>query len=447
MQSFKVRSGEIEIEKIYVSVKVKFYISLISAILWVIVSVYLSIPWINDLAAVTNIFIAIFIIGGISYVPGFINVFLVCSLLLDKQPRFKDNNPNEEVTILVAAYNEETGIFNTLEYIKNQDYRGKINTIVINNNSNDNTVSEVYRAKKQLNMDIICINEPNPGKFNALNTGLGITNTKYVITLDADTLLHVKAIRNLVSRISSSPSEISAVAGSVLVRNSRENLLSKIQEWDYFLSIVSIKRMQGMFQGTLVAQGAFSIYNTEVLKDIGGWTDAIGEDIVLTWNMLYRNYKVYFEPLAIAFTDVPVKLVHFIHQRSRWARGMIEALRIVKPWQQPNIYYKFLTSIDLLIPYMDFSYTFFFIPGCILAFFGKYYIVGPMVLLVLPITTITFWILFAYQKKRVFDKLNLKVRKNKIAFILFILAYQFLMSPISLWGYYQEIFKMKRIWK
>ena len=447
MKASQVRSKDIERNKIYVSVRVKFYISLIIAILWVMFSVFLSMSWINELASLTNVFIAVFIIGGIAYVPGFMNVFLVCSLLLDKQPKFKNDNPDEEVTILVAAYNEENGIFNTLLYIKNQDYRGKINTIVINNNSKDNTVNETYRAKKELNMNVTCIDEPNPGKFNALNTGLCSTNTKYVITLDADTLLHEKAIRYLVSRICSAPIEISAVAGSVLVRNSRDNLLAKIQEWDYFLSIVSIKRMQGMFQGTLVAQGAFSIYNTQIIKDIGGWSDAIGEDIVLTWKMLSRNHKVYFEPLAIAFTDAPVKLVHFIRQRSRWARGMIEGLRLVKPWKQPNIYYKFLTAIDLLIPYMDFSYTFFFIPGLILALFGKFYIVGPMALYVLPITLITFLILFKYQKKKVFDVLNLRVRKNIFALVLFILGYQFLMSPVSLWGYFQELFNMKRIWK
>lgn len=431
----------------YISVKTKFCISLIISFLWMLLSIYLSIPWLKDLASVTNIFISIFIIGGIAYVPGFMNAFLVCSLLLDKQPKFKNENPNEEVTVLVAAYNEEIRIFNTLKYIKNQDYTGKIRTIVINNNSNDNTINEVYRAQKELNIDVICIDEPHPGKFNALNTGLNLTKTKYVITLDADTLLHEKAIRYLVARIISAPSEIAAIAGSILVKNSRDNLLAKIQEWDYFLSILSIKRMQGMFQGTLVAQGAFSIYDVGILQEIGGWSDAIGEDIVLTWKILFKNYKVYFEPLAIAFTDVPTQLKHFIRQRSRWARGMIEGLKIVKPWQQPNIYYKFLTAMDLVIPYMDFSYTFFFIPGCILALFGKFYIVGPMIIYVLPVTIVTFSILFIYQKKRVFNSLHLKVRKNKLALIIFILGYQLLMSPISFYGYCQEIFKMKRVWK
>ncbi len=433
--------------KFYIPVRVKFYMSLAFSILWVIFSVYLSIPWIEDLAQVTNKFIAIFIIGGIAYVPGFMNAFLICSLLMDKQPEFKDENPSDEVTILVAAYNEEVGIFETLRYIKEQQYKGKINTIVINNNSSDNTVAEVARAKRELNMNVTCVDEPTPGKFNALNKGLKLSTTKYTITLDADTLLHPQAIKKLVARINSAPKEIAAVAGSVLVRNSRDNFLAKLQEWDYFLSITSIKRMQGMFQGTLVAQGAFSIYKTDIVKEIGGWSDAIGEDIVLTWHMLAKNYKVYFEPYAISFTDVPTKLQHFARQRSRWARGMIEGLRLVKPWQQPNIYCKFLTFVDILIPYMDLSYTFFFIPGCILALLGKFYIVGPMVILVLPMTIFSFGILLRYQKRKVFNSFNLKVRKNRLAFIGFLLGYQLLMSPISLWGYIQEVFNMKRVWK
>ena len=75
---------------------------------------------------------------------------------------------------------------------------------------------------------------------------------------------------------------VQAVAGSVLVRNSRDSLGTRMQEWDYFLGIASVKRMQGLYQGTLVAQGAFSLYRTEAVLAAGGWPDAIGEDIVLT---------------------------------------------------------------------------------------------------------------------------------------------------------------------
>lgn len=219
-----------------------------------------------------------------------------------------------------------------------------------------------------------------------------------------------------------------------------------MQEWDYFLGIALIKRMQGLYQGTLVAQGAYSIYKTENIKEAGGWPDAIGEDIVLTWNLLNKGYKTYFEPLAVAFTDVPNNLYSFSRQRSRWARGMIEALKRIKPWKQPQIYIKYLTSVNLIMPYLDFTYTFCWLPGLILAMFGIYWIVGSMTLLVLPLTLISYAILYKYQKY-VFRHLNLKVRKNLSGFILFALFYQMIMSPVSVWGYLQEFFKLRRRWK
>lgn len=436
-------------KKIYVTVKSKFYMSLILATIWVGISIILSLSWISDLSGLVHPALAMFIIAGIAYVPGFMNTFMVSSLLLDKQAKIKDPClVDDEVTLLISAWNEEAGIYNTLKYVKQQTYKGDIKVIVINNNSTDNTEAEVERASKELDMDITLLREPTPGKFNALNHGLKYVKTEFVITLDADTLLHKDAVGYLVSRAKVSSPEVCAVAGSMLVRNSRDNLLSKMQEWDYFLSIASIKRMQGLYQGTLVAQGAFSLYRTDIVTELGGWSDAIGEDIVLTWKMLAMDKKVYFEPMAVAFTDVPTKLSHFVKQRSRWARGMIEGIREVKPWEQPSIFTKFSTGIDLIIPYMDFSYTFFWIPGLILAlFFRNYAIVGPMMILVFPLTLMSFGILYYYQANTVFKTLDLKVRKNKIGFIFFIFTYQMLMSPVSLYGYIQELFGAKRVWK
>ena len=97
------------------------------------------------------------------------------------------------------------------------------------------------------------------------------------------------ALRRVVSRMLLSPEDTVAVAGSVMVRNSRESLIAAAQTWDYFLGIGSIKREQALLQGTLVAQGAFSVYDTEALQTSGGWPDCIGEDIVMTWALLARG--------------------------------------------------------------------------------------------------------------------------------------------------------------
>ncbi len=148
----------------------------------------------------------------------------------------------------------------------------------------------------------------------------------------------------------------------------------------------------------------------------------------------------------MAFTDVPVTLKHLSRQRSRWARGMIEALKVVKPWQHPIRYVRYLTGVNFFMPYLDIVYTFVWIPGLILALFGHYWVVGPMTLFVLPLALMQNFILYRYQRF-VFRKLDLKIRRNRLGFIAYVLFYQMLMSPMSVLGYMQELFFLKRVWK
>ncbi|WP_176780819.1 glycosyltransferase family 2 protein [Alicyclobacillus hesperidum] len=432
--------------RLYIPIKLKFVLCQLGALLWVAFSVYLSRPWLHSFSRYVSFPGALFIITGLAYIPGYLNAFQVVSLLLDRQPPLRDEDPKLPVTILIAAWNEERGIVETLRKIACQDYSGKINVLVVDNNSTDGTTETALRCAEEFGLDVKCLLETRPGKNHALNHGLQHVETELVITLDADTLLHPSAIRHLVSRYVSSPNDVCAVAGAVLVRNSRATTLARMQEWDYFLGIASTKRLQGMYRSTLVAQGAFSLYRTDSVREVGGWPDAIGEDIVLTWRFFYQGWTVYFEPLAVAFTDVPVRFKHFARQRSRWARGMIEGLKEVKPWQNPVAFSKFLTGVDLVIPYIDVTYTFCWIPGLVLCMFGKFYIVGPLTLLVLPITLLSNLVLYMYQR-RVFKRLNLRIRRNRVGFVTYVLLYQMMMSPISVWGYIQEFFQLRRVWK
>jgi biofilm PGA synthesis N-glycosyltransferase PgaC len=280
----------------------KLALAQVVALGWLGVSVGLSLPWLGDLTEAVGPVAAVPVIALVAYLPGWLVAFLATSLLLDRQPPIRTTHPTIPVTVLIAARNEAERIEEAIAYIARQDYPGPISVLLADNGSTDGTraIAEAFGAASGL--DVRCIAEPRPGKCHALNTGLAAVETELVITLDADTLLHPRAIRQLVARLLSSPADVKAVAGSVLVRNSRDTLWTRMQEWDYFLGIASVKRMQGLYQGTLVAQGAFSLYRTQAVLAAGGWPDAIGEDIVLTWQLMRQGARVYYEPSAVAFT-------------------------------------------------------------------------------------------------------------------------------------------------
>ena len=156
-----------------------------------------------------------------------------------------------------------------------------------------------------------------------------------------------------------------ACAGALIAANANDNFLTRMQGWDYRLGINGVKRTQAAYNSALVAQGAFSAYWTDDIRAVGGWPDAIGEDIVLTWSLMDSRGLVQYEPCALAATLVPREAQALHAPRSRWARGMIEGIGINPPHRQPRVLAKFVAGIDYLVPLLDIGYVFFWIPGVI----------------------------------------------------------------------------------
>jgi biofilm PGA synthesis N-glycosyltransferase PgaC len=392
-----------------------------------------------------GVFAAYFLITFIAIIPGFMNAFVFIALLFDKRPKVIEDQKYPPVTVLIAAYNEQNAIISTLTSLFLQNYPSQIRIIVISDGSYDNTVDLVRsEVKKNPNLQLDYLVH-NVGKPAALNHGLSQCETDIVISVDADSYLSKDAIRKLVGRYLSDPLDTKAVAGTILIRNSRENWITKAQEWDYFLGIASVKRIQSLFQGTLVAQGAFSLYDRRVLNEMGGWPNMIGEDIVLTWKILLAGYRVGHAEDALAFTDCPTTLKKFIKQRQRWSRGLLEAFK-----ENPSILFKpRLTTLyvwwNTMFPLMDIAYTFGFIPGVILACFGKFWIVGPMTLALLPMAILLNWQMYL-KGKAMFDEEHLQIRANLLGLLFYGVAYGFVLQPACVWGYISEICNLKKSW-
>jgi biofilm PGA synthesis N-glycosyltransferase PgaC len=430
---------------LYVPLKLRVALTFAAGLLWLCFSVWLSRAWIRTLGQDITPPLAILVITGIALIPGYLNIQLLTSILVDRPPplRFDDEFP--EITLMIAAYNEQDSIADTLDYALSTDYTGAFDIIVADDGSTDLT-REIVAEYAASDPRVRLLEVEHGGKANALNAALEIVSAPLVATIDADTLLMPYSLRRLVARLTASPPDTVAVAGAVLVRNSRANLLTRAQEWDYFLGIASVKRGQALLQGTLVAQGAFSVYDATALRLAGGWPNRIGEDIVLTWRMLLQGGRSVFEPTAVAFTEAPHRWGPFARQRRRWARGMIEGLRdhgvgLLKRMD----FYSHAVAGNFLFPLLDATFTVAFIPGIVLACFGNFAIVGPMTLIVLPLNALLGGAMYFHQR-RVFAAVNLRVRKNWSGLIFYFFFYQYMMSPISLAGYTLETFRARRAW-
>ena len=430
----------------YVPLKLRVAFTILAGLLWLCFSLWLSRTWIRTLGHDITLPLAILVITGIALIPGYLNIQLLTSILVDRpRPLKLDGVEFPDIALLIAAYNEEESIAETLDYALASDYPGSFEIVVADDGSSDRT-REIVAGYAKRDPRVRLLVAEHGGKASALNTALATVRAPLVATIDADTLLMPYSLSRLVARFAASPPDTVAVAGAVLVRNSRVNILTRAQEWDYFLGIASVKRGQALLQGTLVAQGAFSLYDVLALKLAGGWPNRIGEDIVLTWRMLLHGGRTVFEPTAVAFTEVPSGWSAFARQRRRWARGMIEGLRdhgvrLVKRMD----FYSHAVAGNFLFPLLDATFTLAFIPGIVLAMTGNFAIVGPMTLIVLPLNALLGGAMYFHQR-RVFAAVNLRVRQNRRGLFFYFFCYQFVMSPISLGGYALEAVRARRAW-
>lgn len=433
----------------YLSIPVKFTIALLLASAWVVLCIWLSRPWMVALSELVGFVLAAVIITFIAYVPGFMNVFLLSSIMLDRRPERRALTYYPDICVLVACYNEAENIGDTLTSMARQDYPGQLQVVVIDDGSTDETAALVQSAQLQHvrpGLSIRLLRQPhNQGKAAALNRGLAETHQQLVVTVDGDSWLRADALRKIVERYLSDPPNTVAVAGAVLVRNSRENWLTRAQEWDYFHGIAAVKRVQSMYQGTLVAQGAFSIYSRVALNQVGGWPDSVGEDIVLSWALLKKGARLGYCEDACLFTRVPDTLKQFSGQRQRWSRGLMEAFaRHGSLLLKPRLSSLFVWWNLLFVP-LDLVYTLVFIPGLILALFGIYWIAGPMTLLVLPLALIWSMVIFRVQA-RMLKGQELKVRRNIPGFLIYVFVYTMILQPICVLGYAKEMLHARKHW-
>jgi biofilm PGA synthesis N-glycosyltransferase PgaC len=353
--------------------KTKFIVSLLLGSLWLGISIYFALFWAHELTPFLPDVYVWGVIIGIALLPGFLMSTMFFSNILHMKPK---NYPDtcQNTTIIMCARNEEKNIKKAICAIINQKYYGHIRLLVVDNASQDKTAQIIKSIRipcwANVSIEYICCCKP--GKANALNCGLSFVKTQHFITVDADTFLEPNAVQKIMNHIVAKKS--ACVAANLFVNNTYKSLATKIQNYDYLLSIAAVKRFQGSYNSTLVAQGAFSAYQTQAVKKVGGWQNVLGEDIVLTYQLLHKKLNSTYEPLAVGYTNVPETVEGLYSQRKRWAIGMIEGLTLIKPWQQPKIYTKFFTFINLAVIYLDIAFIFGFIPGIILAFFGFYYI-------------------------------------------------------------------------
>lgn len=284
------------------------------------------------------------------------------------------------VSVIVAAYDEETAIVSTVESLLALDYP-EHEVIVVNDGSNDGTmdrlreafalepyevfvrrvftteeVRAIYRSAER--PSLIVVDKANGGKADALNAGLNVARFRYVCGVDADTVFDKEALLKGMRLVVQDPARIIGVTSHLTIARDPEQAMAApqgrrpidrrpfiaYQHLDYLRAFFNNRLAWSRLGFMLCSVGAFQIWRRDVLEEVGGYSRRFTcEDIELTFRVHERflregrDYEIQCLPDNVGTTEGPDTVRRLVSQRERWQRVIDETVwHNRKMWFNPR---------------------------------------------------------------------------------------------------------------
>jgi peptidoglycan-N-acetylglucosamine deacetylase len=226
-------------------------------------------------------------------------------------------SPPVSFTVVIPAHNEERVIAKTLAALEIARWPG-VEVIVVDDGSVDAT------AEIAGSFPVRVLRQRRRGKAAALNAGIAAAAGDVIVVLDADTVLDADFLDTVAPHFADPA--IGAVAGNVKVGN-RRSVLARMQALEYIVSLDIDRRTQDALGVVAVVPGAAGAFRRAALLDVGGYPgETLVEDADLTIALLRGEWRIHYEPAAVAWTEAPETVGDVLRQRRRWAYGNVQVL-------------------------------------------------------------------------------------------------------------------------
>ena len=402
------------------------------------------------------------------------------------------------ITIIAPAYNEGLTIVENIRSLLSLQYVN-YEVMVVNDGSKDDTLQKmidaydlvkidkkidpewrskpirgVYKSRQRSFSKLTVIDKENGGKSDALNTGIQLSEMKYVGCIDVDCLLLPDALLHVVkSFYQRSKKKVIAVGGVIRIANSckisggkleeirlPKNWLAKFQLLEYTRSFLLGRMAWGRIDSLLIISGAFGFFDRQIALAVGGYdTGTVGEDMEIVFRMRRymheRNipYTVEYIPDPLCWTEVPESAKILVNQRDRWARGNLETLYTHKDmFFNPKfgrlgmLSYPYWFFYEWLAPLLEF---FGFFTIILFYFLG---IINWEFFIAITLTVYTFSVMFSFYAILwdVYSYNQYKKTKDILLLMLCAIIEPIVFHPIVVWsavrGNYKKLFKINSGW-
>ncbi len=278
------------------------------------------------------------------------------------------NSARNDVSVLIAARNEEKNIEKLLQSLYNQSFnKAKFEVIIVDDHSTDDTF-EVSKNFQVLHpeMNLKLLKAAGSGKKQAISQALHAAENEFVMVTDADCELPERWIETMVGYFMKN--DLKMLLGPVLL-SPANTLFEKLQVLEH-LSLIASTAGSAAIGMPVMCNGANMMYDRKSALDVEKYrTDmriASGDDMFLMEQFLrhYGSKSVSFllDNQAIVKTKTMPTLKAFFRQRTRWT----SKTKAYTNWK--------IIATALIVLMFNLSIVFFFVAGFFIKVFWVFYV-------------------------------------------------------------------------
>jgi cellulose synthase/poly-beta-1,6-N-acetylglucosamine synthase-like glycosyltransferase len=260
-------------------------------------------------------------------------------LFKKKKEVFLTDDELPEVTLLIAAYNEEDFVAKKVENTRSLNYpQQKLHQMWCTDGSNDRT-PELLAAYP----DVVVLHKPErAGKIAAMNRAVKFVKTPIVIFSDANTLLGKESIRKIAEMFSNP--KTGCVSGEKRIFNDDSEAASAAGEGLYWKYESTLKRWDAELYSAVGAAGELFAIRTELFNEVE--PDTLLDDFIISLRVAMQGFKIDYDPEAYAIETASANVKEELKRKIRIAAGGIQS--VVRLYPLLNIFKYGLLSFQYI---------------------------------------------------------------------------------------------------
>jgi cellulose synthase/poly-beta-1,6-N-acetylglucosamine synthase-like glycosyltransferase len=210
---------------------------------------------------------------------------------------YKSGEITPEVSMIIAAHNEEESIGAKLDNALSLDYPAEQLRIIVASDGSVDGTNAIARDYSESGVELLEL--PRVGKAKALNTAVKSASGEILVFSDANSIYAADALRALV-RPFADP-EVGGVAGHERFLSKSGNELAGAGEKDYWRLDRRLKILESSGGNAISAAGAIYAIRRKLFKPV---IEGVTDDFYTSTGVIKQGFRLIYTPDAVAFESV-----------------------------------------------------------------------------------------------------------------------------------------------